>query len=245
MYEVEESEIAEVGQLIKNRVDQKTSVFFVDEHPEILKPVALLLKKEPNLKKVIQDFLRVCKESINVFKRGNKMLIGGNGGSMADAQHIAGELNKSFNRDRSLSNKAKDKFSDLPDRKTLCAEMEWGLPAITLGTNSSVLSAISNDNGYNLSLAQELYVLGNSGDLFLGISTSGDSENVVLATEVALAKNLRTAGLTGQTGGRLAQLSEFAVQVPAESTDSVQELHQPLYHGLCGVVEEYFYSKKG
>lgn len=245
MNEIKDSDIEEVERLIKDKVDQKTSTFVVDEHPEILKPITVLLNNKPSLRKVIPGFLVICEQTINTFEHGNRLFVGGNGGSMADAQHIVGELNKSFNRDRSLSSKERDKFTDLPDSQTLCEELEWGLPAITLGANSSVLSAISNDNGYNLSLAQELYALGNKGDLFLGISTSGNSENVVLATEVALAKDLGTAGLTGQTGGRLAQLSEFTVQVPAESTDSVQELHQPLYHGLCGVVEEYFYSKKG
>jgi D-sedoheptulose 7-phosphate isomerase len=145
--------------------------------------------------------------------RGGKVLIFGNGGSAADAQHFAAELVGRFERERS------------------------GFPAIALTTDTSVLTSVSNDTGFDRVFARQIEALGRPGDVAVGISTSGRSPNVVRALEAARARGLKTVALTGRDGGRAGEVADVHVNVPAESAAAVQEVHGTLIHAMCAIVE--------
>lgn len=242
MYRVKKETLGHTKSLVKNKVRRDLATLVLNKHPETLNPLAYLLENTPRLEMVVPKLLDLYNKAVQTFESENKMLICGNGGSMTDAQHIAGELNKSFKRRRSLPVELKKKFTKLPHGTRLADKLESGLPTIALGTNPSILTAVSNDIDYDFAFAQELYVLGKRGDLFLGISTSGESPNVVLAAEVALATGLTTVGLTGKEGGELAKLADLAIKVPADSVNLIQQFHQAIYHALCGMLEEHFYA---
>lgn len=153
---------------------------------------------------------------VNSLRAGGKLLIMGNGGSAADAQHIAAELIGRYKIERR------------------------GLPAIALTTDSSILTAWSNDYSYETVFSRQVEALGTPGDVVWGISTSGNSRNVVLAFEAARTRGLTTVGLLGRDGGKLAQLSDFAMIVPLEQTDQIQTAHLITYHALCGELDKAF-----
>ena len=159
-----------------------------------------------------------AKECIACFQRGNRMLLAGNGGSAADAQHIAAELVGRFAFDRP------------------------GLPAIALTTDTSILTAISNDYGYDSVFARQVQALGSKGDVFIGYSTSGKSANVLRAFEEARRKELVCIGLTGSRGGPMRELCHYVLEVPTDSTAKVQVGHLVLGHILCGLVENAIFK---
>lgn len=165
------------------------------------------------------------------YRAGGKLLICGNGGSAADADHIVGELMKGFLLPRSLGR------PDLP------AGLQGALPAIALTQHLSLSTAFGNDVDPQLVFAQQIIALGRPGDVLLAISTSGNSRNVVLAAQTARAVGMRVIALTGQTGGDLASLSDVLLAAPAISTPEVQEYHLPLYHTLCAMLEEEFFGQ--
>lgn len=154
---------------------------------------------------------------LDALRAGGKILLAGNGGSFADAQHLAAEFVSRLQFDRSP------------------------LPAIALATNSSSMSAIGNDYGYDQVFARELQALAGPRDVFLAISTSGNSPNILAAVQVALAGKVRTMGFTGQSGGKLAQLCP-CLHVPSVRTERIQEGHILLGHILCGVVETVYFK---
>jgi phosphoheptose isomerase len=169
---------------------------------------------------------------------GGTLFLAGNGGSMADALHISGELLKSFKRPRPLPEAHQLRLKSLPHGEALAQHLQRGLRAVVLGANLSLRSAMENDSPLpNLALAQELYALARPGDVFMGISTSGDARNVLYAASVARALGLTVIGLTGAHGGALAPLCDVAVRVPASETDVVQTWHQQVYHLLCDMLE--------
>lgn len=151
---------------------------------------------------------------IHCFEQGHKVLVIGNGGSAADAQHIAAEFTGRF----------------LKERRPL--------PAIALTTNTSSLTAIANDHGYDKVFLRGLDAFGQVGDVLIGISTSGKSPNIVLAIQRAQQLGLTTIGLTGQDGGDLPGLADICIRVPSRSTPRIQEMHITLIHILCGIVED-------
>lgn len=162
---------------------------------------------------------RVCKEAIHVYKNGNKTLIAGNGGSAADAQHIAGEFVSRF-------------YFDRP-----------GLPSIALTTDTSILTAVGNDYGYEELFARQVQANGIKGDMFIGISTSGNSKNVVKALQTCRDKGILTVGLTGNSGGIMAELCDFCIKVPSNETPRIQESHILIGHIICAAVEEAIFGK--
>ena len=168
----------------------------------------------------------------------------GNGGSASDALHIVGELMKSFVLPRRLDEAACQAIKAVSgeDGDLLCQNLQGALPAIALVNETSLTTAYSNDVAPDMIFAQQVFGYGNAGDVLLGISTSGNSRNVVLAAKVARAKGVGVISLTGETGGALRALSDVTVAVPERETYRVQELHLPVYHALCLILEEEFFG---
>ena len=178
------------------------------------------------------------------YENGGKLLIAGNGGSAADADHIVGELMKGFVKRRPLPKELKRALIDAdPIRGSeLSEKLQQGLPAIALTNHAALSSAFANDVDGMLSYAQQVNGYGKAGDVFLGISTSGNSENVMYAAVTAKAKGMKVIGLTGRDGGKLAKLADVAIVVPEQETYKIQELHLPIYHALCLMLEDHFYE---
>jgi D-sedoheptulose 7-phosphate isomerase len=205
--------------------------------------VAEMLERHANLEGTVPAFQSLCERLAAVFEAGGKLLVAGNGGSAADAQHIVAELMKSFERKRPLANRDRALFEQLPYGDALADNLEAGLPAMTVGMNHSLTSAIGNDfQEPHLEYAQELSVLGNEGDALLGISTSGRARNVLYAMIAAKAKGLFVAVLTGEDSGEMGEIADLAVTVPSQQTTEVQELHEVVYHSLCRALEHHFFG---
>jgi D-sedoheptulose 7-phosphate isomerase len=175
----------------------------------------------------------------DALRRGGKLLLCGNGGSASDADHWAGELLKGFHSSRPLSEMEQRK---LPEE--LATRLQGAVPAIPLTGFTALSTAFANDVAPELVFAQLVWGLGCSGDLFVGISTSGNARNVCLAAQAARARGLVTLALTGEGGGKLAPLCDLAIRVPARETNLVQEFHLPIYHCLSLMVEEDFFGEE-
>jgi D-sedoheptulose 7-phosphate isomerase len=194
--------------------------------------------------------LSVCKSEIakaiailkTAFRSGNKLLVAGNGGSAADALHIVGELMKGFIMPRKFTGAQKARFARLPDSEYLVSNLQSALPAISLINESALSTAFANDNASDLVFAQQVYGLGNGGDVFWGISTSGNSKNIIFAAQTAAAKGMKLIGLTGESGGSLKSLCDVCIQVPEKKTYKIQELHLPVYHAICLELEKEFFD---
>ena len=197
--------------------------------------------------------LMVCKNDIMLsfevikecYYNKGKLLIAGNGGSAADSEHIVGELMKGFVKPRHLSEDIKSKLVgvDTEMGKVLGEKLQGALPAIALVEHLALSTAYLNDMDPLLGFAQQLYGYGNEGDVFLAISTSGNSQNILYACTVAKAKGLKVVGLTGKDGGKMKDMCDVAIVVPEVETYKIQELHLPVYHCLCLMLEEEFYKK--
>jgi D-sedoheptulose 7-phosphate isomerase len=179
-------------------------------------------------------------------RAGGTLFLCGNGGSAADAEHIAGELLKAFLTNRplasSLVERLKHAAASQEDTAYLVANLQQGLRAIALTGHPSLATAMANDVGADLVFAQQLTALAREGDVLLGISTSGNARNVVLAVELAAAMQMKTIALTGVDGGQMAEYADVAIRVPARVTHEVQELHVPVYHTLCAMLESAFFQ---
>jgi len=177
------------------------------------------------------------------YENGGKLLIAGNGGSCADGEHIVGELMKGFVKRRAVPGDfAQALFKADPERgKELAGKLQGGLPAIALTGHPGLSTAYLNDVDGDMIYAQQAYGYGRKGDVFLGISTSGNSKNVMYAMAVAKALEMKTIGLTGRDGGLLKKAADVAIAVPETETFKIQELHLPVYHALCLMLEERFF----
>lgn len=175
------------------------------------------------------------------YRNGNKLLVCGNGGSCSDADHITGELMKGFLKKRPLYDRELfQKFGD--DGNYLLKNLQGGLPAVNLGAHTSLMTAVANDMDGTLVFAQQVNVLGKKGDVLLGISTSGNARDVLYAGMTARVRGMKLIGFTGQQGGRLAELADCAVKVPSVYTPDIQDMHTPVYHLLCAMVEHEFWD---
>ncbi|MGQ9502969.1 MAG: D-sedoheptulose-7-phosphate isomerase [Anaerolineae bacterium] len=196
------------------------------------------LERNPAPRELVESISRAFRALWHSLGNGGTLFLAGNGGSMADALHISGELLKSFKRPRPLPEAHHLRLKSLPYGEALAQQLQRGLRAVVLGANLSLRSAVDNDIPLsNVALAQELYALARPGDVLLGISTSGDARNVLYAATVARALGLTIIGLTGAQGGALAAHCDVAVKVPVSETDVVQTWHQQVYHLLCDMLE--------
>ncbi|MDQ1772724.1 SIS domain-containing protein [Labilibaculum sp. A4] len=164
---------------------------------------------------LIKEVSKLC---VEIYKKGGKTLLAGNGGSAADAQHIAGEFVSRF-------------YFDRP-----------GLPSIALTTDTSILTAIGNDYGYEKVFSRQIQAQGSEGDVFFAISTSGNSKNLIEAVKEAKIKNMVTIGLTGLTGGEMGGLCDYCIKVPSKETPRIQEAHILIGHTICAIVEEEIFG---
>lgn len=213
---------------------------------KLQKHIDLLLERYPILKTCKDDIVNVYDILENCYATGHKLLIAGNGGSCADSEHIVGELMKGFKLPRKSTEDFAERLKAIdPIRgEELAEKLQGGLLTIALDGHQSLNTAYVNDvqNGGLLTYAQQVYGYGKEGDVFLGISTSGNSKNVMNATVVARALGLKVIGLTGMKGGDLAKVADVTVKVPETETYMIQELHLPVYHCLCLMLEERFFG---
>lgn len=193
-----------------------------------------LLERYPCLSVCREDIEKASRMICNTYKNGGKVLVCGNGGSAADSEHIVGELMKGFLKKREVTD------DRIPE--SLRKNMQGSLPAISLPSQCAVLSAFANDVDPDMMYAQLVYGYAEKNDLVIGISTSGNSKNVVNAVEVAKCMGIKTLSLTGEKESRLSELSDITVKVPETQTYRVQELHLPVYHYLCAYVENFMFS---
>lgn len=182
----------------------------------------------------ISDFVSMLNQS---WKDGGKLLVCGNGGSCADAGHIVGELMKSFKLRRPIKPEIREKLSAFPDGESIAGSLEGALPAISLCSQAPLMTAFMNDADASLVFAQQVYGYGRPSDVLLAISTSGNSKNCLNAAMTAKALGMKVVSLTGAGGGKLAKLSDILIDVPETETFKVQELHLPVYHAVCAMVE--------
>ncbi|HET6450479.1 MAG TPA: SIS domain-containing protein [Spirochaetia bacterium] len=177
------------------------------------------------------------------YAAGGKLLVCGNGGSAADSDHVVGELMKGYLKPRPVAPEAAAalRAADPGLGPALADHLQGALPAINLAAGSALLSAFGNDVSAELAYAQAAWGHGKRGDVLLGISTSGNAANVRSALVVGRATGMTTVGLTGRTGGKMAGLCDILLAVPADRTYEIQELHLPVYHCLCAMVEERFF----
>ena len=203
-----------------------------------------LIERYPALKPCEQDIARALTMLCDAYSRGNKLLVCGNGGSAADAEHIVGELMKGFLHPRPLPAGEKAKLADVGgDVGARMADLlQRPLAAVSLVSSVALATAFANDVAPELTFAQQVYGLGVPGDVLVAISTSGTSKNIVCAVVAAKARGVQTIGLTGGTGGRLKELCDVCIVAPSSVTHEIQEYHLPIYHCLCAAVEQHFFG---
>jgi phosphoheptose isomerase len=178
------------------------------------------------------------------YKSGGKVLACGNGGSASDAEHIVGELMKGFLLKRPVTAGERGKLfaATGADAQFLGDHLQRALPAISLTSHTALITAYANDVHADMIFAQQVFGWGKAGDCLIGLSTSGNSTNILNAIKVGKAFGLKTLGLTGESGGKLKELCDVAICVPANSAFPVQEYHLPVYHALCAMLEEEFFG---
>ena len=211
---------------------------------KLIKHIDTLINRYPNL--------IVCKDSVikayeileESYSKGGKLLVCGNGGSASDSEHIVGELMKEFKLKRKVYAAQAEimKTIDLELGTTLAEHLQGALPATTLTAHSSLITAFMNDSEPVLVFAQQVNGYGNPEDVFMGISTSGNSANVLYAAITAKARGLKVIGLTGAKVNRLMKFADVCICVPETQTYKIQELHLPVYHCLCLMLEDKFFG---
>lgn len=195
-------------------------------------------ERYPKLNICKNDILSTCDILESVFKNNNKLLLCGNGGSASDCGHIAGELLKSFQKRPPLAEEFRKLVGD-----DIANNLQMALPAISLPDMVGINTAYANDCNAQYTFAQLVYGLGRKGDALLAISTSGNAKNVNLAAIVAKAKGMTIIGLTGGTGGSLKNKCDICIQAPEQETFKIQELHLPIYHTICLILEQRIFRE--
>ena len=203
-----------------------------------------LMERYPQLRKSEEEIAGGYLMLEECYQRDGKLLVAGNGGSAADSEHIVGELMKRFKIPRPVTQEFADRLMAVdPERgRALVNNLERSLMAIPLSAHEALTTAYINDVDGSGVFAQQLFGYAREGDVFLGISTSGNSQNVLSAAVVARAMGVKVLGLTGAGGGALADLADVTVKVPEVETYKIQELHLPIYHCWCLMLEDYFFG---
>lgn len=209
------------------------------------KHIDTLIQRYPVLEKSSQSITEAYLLMEESYQNGGKLLIAGNGGSAADAEHIVGELMKGFKLPRKVTSEFAERLID-NDKElgiTLSENLQGALPAIALDGHPALSTAYMNDCEPLLCFAQQVNGYGKKEDVFFGISTSGNSKNVLYAATTAHAKGMKVIGLTGERDSKLCQMSDVCICVPQTETYMIQELHLPVYHCLCLMLEERFFGE--
>ena len=210
---------------------------------KIYKILEELMERYPELKEQRDNILAVYKVLEESYVNGGQLLVAGNGGSAADSEHIVGELMKAFIKPRKLDTTLQDKLKSVDKNlgEVLADNLQGALPSIAVTGHVGLSTAYLNDCNPLLSFAQQVNGFGREGDVFLGISTSGNSENILYALVTAKAKGMKTIGLSGRDGGKMKEFCDEIIIVPEKETFKIQELHLPVYHALCLMLEERFF----
>ena len=199
-----------------------------------------MVKRYPELSVCEREVALAVEAFVDCYNAGGKILICGNGGSAADAEHISGELLKGFMQKRPITSEEAEKLASLGD---VAEKLQRGIPSVPLTSLSAALSAFANDVDPELVFAQLVFALGRENDLVVGLSTSGNSKNVVKALEVARSLGIKTLAMTGESGGKLASIADITVKVPATETYKIQEYHLPVYHAVCAEAERIIFKE--
>lgn len=209
-----------------------------------MEQIERLIDRHPVLDSVKEKIYQAYLLLETCYENGGTLFVAGNGGSCADSEHIVGELMKGFCKRRPVPQDMAKKLeeSDPVRGRELAGKLQGGLSAIALTGHPGLSTAFLNDVDGQLIYAQQIYGYGKEGDVFLGISTSGNAKNILYAQTVARAKGMKTIGLTGKDGGELGKKADVAIIVPEQETYQIQELHLPVYHTLCLMLEDRFFS---
>lgn len=210
----------------------------------IVQHISLLIDRYPKLIVCREDIIRAYELLEMAYSSGRKLLVSGNGGSASDSEHIVGELMKEFKLKRKVYRQQADALKQIDSElgQILADNLQGALPAISLTGHSSLTTAFMNDAMPELVFAQQVNGYGKSGDVYLGISTSGNSKNVLYAAVNAKAKGLKVIGLTGEKESKLMKYADVCIRVPESETYKIQELHLPVYHCLCLMLEDKFFG---
>lgn len=209
------------------------------------KHIELLIKRYPELDGIKEDLIKAYLLLEQCIEKGGKILIAGNGGSAADAEHIVGELMKSFKKARRLSKQECEELIKVNGEygKVLAEKLQGAIPAIALDGHMALTTAYMNDCEPLLCFAQQVNGFGKKNDIFLGISTSGNSKNILFASVCAKAKEMKVIGLTGENHSKLSEIADVCIKAPSKETYMIQEYHLPIYHCLCLMLEDRFFGK--
>ncbi len=216
----------------------------METNEKVIKQLDILIERYPQLVVVKEEIRKTYEIMEQSYSSGGKLLVAGNGGSAADSEHIVGELMKGFKKPRRLSAKQGEKLTEVNEElgKVLAENLQGALPAIALDGHPALTTAYMNDCEPLLCFAQQVNGYGNENDVFLGISTSGNSQNILYAAVTAKAKDMKVIGLTGSKRNKLEELADVCIKVPETETYMIQELHLPVYHCLCLMLEERFFG---
>ena len=206
--------------------------------------IALLIERIPALAGCRADIERATDLLFDCYKNKGTILLCGNGGSAADSEHISGELLKGFLMRRTPNDATIEKIGAHLGSREMAAKLQRGIPAIPLTSLSAVLSAFANDVDPELVFGQLVFAFGRENDAFLGLSTSGNSKNVVAAAQIAKAIGIPAIAMTGESGGKLKDICDVTIKVPACETYLIQEYHLPIYHAICAELEERAFGKE-
>jgi D-sedoheptulose 7-phosphate isomerase len=213
---------------------KKESLGYIDE----------LIERYPALVVCKGSIISATELLIKSYKNGGKLLICGNGGSAADSEHIVGELMKGFCLPRHINLELSNKLRKISDNaEYLIDNLQYGLPAISLVSHTALSTAFANDKAPDVCFAQEVLGYGKSGDVLLGISTSGNSKNVVYAAQVAKTIGINVIALTGEKDNKLERYASVNIKVPSSVTFKIQEFHLPVYHAICLALEDEFFGR--
>ena len=210
-----------------------------------MKHLELLIARYPKLSSCQEEIYSAFEVLADCYDRGGCIFTCGNGGSAADAEHMVGELLKGFLLKRPLSDEDRAELQRIgkEDGAFLADRLQYGLRAVCLMSQTAIASATANDQGGDLGAAQQLFALGQPGDVLVAFSTSGNARNVAYAALVAKQRGLKVIGVSGQSGGRLSTLADICIHAPETETYLIQEFHLPIYHCLCIMLEARYFKQ--